>query len=333
MEDEMNYKAQQVLYTSDEMHGAIKHVLSDPFPGEERVVIVAYLGDGAEAYLPNPKGLKIVCALQAPATSPEAIDRLCKREALVLKSNRLHMKVYWSSRKGCVIGSANASDNALGKNGLKEAGVFLPEGIVDIERLLRVAKPSEITSKEMRLLRRKGDAITAALGREPGQSDKATTFLDWFDSKGRTNWKLGWWDDDDVEVAKSAKARALREYGQAETDDMLNVAKGQATMNDWLLCFNVITGADVKWMYVDFVVPVAKVDKKAYEKDFPFQAIQVKSLKRHANPPFQIDAAFKGAFRRAYRLFIERYGVVTLTNSKKLVPPKEWLQMIKNEFG
>src|SRR2546430_10883751 len=51
------------------------------------------------------------------------LDRLRRRKAKIFKSERLHMKVYWSSRKGCVICSANASGSALGGSSQKEAGV------------------------------------------------------------------------------------------------------------------------------------------------------------------------------------------------------------------
>jgi hypothetical protein len=55
----------KILYTSAEVHDAIKALLSSPAIGEQRVILVAYIGKSAEAFLPHPDGLEIVCALQA----------------------------------------------------------------------------------------------------------------------------------------------------------------------------------------------------------------------------------------------------------------------------
>lgn len=117
----------RILYTSADLHEAIKAILDSPAIGERRVVVVAYVGRKAEAFLPHPQGLEIVCALEPGATSAEAIVRLRERGAKVWQAERLHMKVYWSSRRGAVVCSANASAGALGRSGLKEAGVWLPK--------------------------------------------------------------------------------------------------------------------------------------------------------------------------------------------------------------
>jgi hypothetical protein len=95
------------------------------------VALVAYVGGEAQAFLPDPNGLELVCWLQPGATDALTLGRLKKRGAILFKSKKLHMKVYWSSRKGCVVCSANASGNALGGGGLIEAGVRLPPGAVD----------------------------------------------------------------------------------------------------------------------------------------------------------------------------------------------------------
>jgi hypothetical protein len=125
----------EILYSSGELHDAIKKVLADPKPHDRRVVLVAFVGGNAQAFLPDPKGLKIACWLQPGSSDALTIDALRKRGAKIYKSERLHMKVYWSSSGGCVICSANASGGALGSGNHKEAGVWLPPGKVNIERL------------------------------------------------------------------------------------------------------------------------------------------------------------------------------------------------------
>src|SRR5437762_14119761 len=97
----------RVLYTSAEIHDEIKRIFTRPKKNERRVALVAYVGEQAEAFLPDPPGLTVICALEPGSTSPDVLDRLNRRGATVMSSERLHMKVYWSSLRGCVICSAN----------------------------------------------------------------------------------------------------------------------------------------------------------------------------------------------------------------------------------
>ena len=47
----------------------IRDRLSDqPQPGDRRVALVAYVGGEAQAFLPDPNGLELVCWLQPGAT-------------------------------------------------------------------------------------------------------------------------------------------------------------------------------------------------------------------------------------------------------------------------
>ena len=128
-----------VLYSSAAIHAKIKSILGQPKNGERRVAIVAYVGEHAPAYLPQPKGLSLICCPAPGATSAAALRRIMHAGANVRFAERLHMKVYWSQARGCIITSANLSSSALGASGLKEAGVFLPPGSVDIDELIHRA--------------------------------------------------------------------------------------------------------------------------------------------------------------------------------------------------
>ena len=181
----------EILYTSADVHTAIKFVLGAPQPNERRVALVAYIGSKAEAFLPNPDTLEIVCCLEPLATSAIALNRLRTRGAKIYKADRLHMKVYWSSIKGCVICSANVSINALGKGGLKEAGVLLPPGTVDVEKLLSESKPSPISNVDLRSLQYKSDILQASVGnRSKNKKSPNLNFQEWFQSKSRTTGSL-----------------------------------------------------------------------------------------------------------------------------------------------
>jgi hypothetical protein len=141
-----------LLYTSAEIHTCIKRLFGQPSADDKRVALVAYVGSDGEKYRPHPEGLRLICNPSAGGTDPDTLRSLLKRKATVEISDRLHMKVYWSKNRGCVITSANASSNALGKGGLKEAGIWLPSRAVDVGRLIRYAQPRKLRESDLRQL-------------------------------------------------------------------------------------------------------------------------------------------------------------------------------------
>ena len=90
-------KPTKILYSSAELHDAIKDVLAEPQSHDRRTALVAFVDGAAEAFLPDPEGLEIVCWLQPGSTDALALERLQKRGAKIFKSERLHMK---ASRRG-----------------------------------------------------------------------------------------------------------------------------------------------------------------------------------------------------------------------------------------
>lgn len=316
----------EILYSSTQVHVAIKQLLENPKPKERRVAIVAYVGGGAEAYLPNPKGLELICCLEPGSTSAVTLARLRRRGARIRKANRLHMKVYWSSRKGCVISSANLSTNALGKGGLKEAGVLLPAGAVDIERLVQKARPKPISSSDLRNLRRKADSLAATLGSKNTRTqDPICTFMEWYEERGRSNWKQAAWKARGLEFAEVVKSYAKSTYGVAEPEEVVGVARSQVADGDWLLLFGVPNGAEPHWVYVDRVFRVPRSDKVAYDASYPDQAIQVHPARTYGPAPFVIDRRFRAALKEAVR----GYGWRHLFEAKSLRPPERWLKLIR----
>ena len=314
----------KVLYTSGDVHKSIKHILSNPAPKERRVVLVAYIGLTGEAYLPDPERLQVVCCLQPGSTSALTLSRLSRRKAKVMKSERLHMKVYWSSTKGCVICSANVSRNALGKDGLKEAGVVFPANVVDIDSLLRQAAPKSITPADRRKLKRNSD-ILAAKSRVQGPKEPSESSLNWFEDSGWRPWKVGWWDQDDAKSPKVAKEISKSRYGIADPDGDITIKKSQVVEGDWLLCFGRDGGPE--WMFVDFVAKVPRTDKARYNAHYPYVAVQVHEAKYYPTPPFAIDAAFKKALKES----IKEFGWENL-EAKTLHPKKKWLRILSSKL-
>jgi hypothetical protein len=77
-----------LLYTSADLHDAIKRTLCSPGAGERRGAVVAFVGAGTEAFLVQVRGLEIIFSLTPGATSAEAL-RLQQRGAEIGQSPRL----------------------------------------------------------------------------------------------------------------------------------------------------------------------------------------------------------------------------------------------------
>src|SRR5262249_52487710 len=134
---------------STEVRSAIIDLFGDG--ATDRVAISAFVGDGADAYLPYPKGLRLICSPTPGATNPRTLRLLMSKGVTVEFVDRLHMKVYWAKDRGAVVASANLSTNAMGIGSLKEAGVLLPPNEFHIERILKQLRPRPAKSELRRL--------------------------------------------------------------------------------------------------------------------------------------------------------------------------------------
>jgi hypothetical protein len=309
----------KILYTSADLRGAITEILARPTPSERRVVLTAFVSGQAEAFLPNPKGLEIVCWLQPGSTDALTLGRLRNRGAKIYKSERLHMKVYWSSRRGCVVCSANASGSALGGGIQKEVGVLLPPKIVDVQRLWAYAKPRLINKGDLQRLSDLGGTVPR--NNTTGSAERPPDFVEWYNLAGRRAWKLGWWDAEG-ESAEAAVKTAREVYGVKEPYFNLDVKKQHTHPRDCLLMFGLPGVTNLEWMNVDFVVKVRK-SEPAFDKEFPFQAVQANVPKAY-RPPFRITNSFRQAFKKA----VKAYGWKRIERIRSTKPPKELLRKI-----
>ncbi len=316
--------ASKVLYTTNALRSAIRGVLEEPQRGDRRVALVAYVGGAAQDFLPDPQGLKLVCCLQPGATDALTLGRLKVRGAELFKSKKLHMKVYWSSRKGCVICSANASGNALGGGGLIEAGVWLPPGAVDVDKLWNAAKPVPVDRNDLK------DLATKTPARKPpgshGSVAMVPSFREWIETDRLRTWKLGWWDATGGGWSKVAEEKARTSYGITKPEDFLLFAEGQANAGEWFLAFDVREPTEAKWFLADFVINVPQEDESAYNADWPYQAVMLRPLKNYEPPPFKLDQSFRNAFGFAVREF----GENKFQNLKDLTPTRRFINLIKD---
>jgi hypothetical protein len=315
-----------VLYSSAAVHSKIQRLFANPSPNDRRVVIVAYVGADALKLLPHPNGVQVVCCPEPLATSHIAVRALLRKGAKVQFADRLHAKVYWSRQRGCIIGSANLSRNALGAKGLKEAGVYLRPGAVNIDRLLAAVSPRKITQSELEEMARETRKAVAR-GNKITIASKPSTFLDWFHAPLRDrSWKLSWWETSRATFAKVDREMARNEFGVTGPYEFIEaVTRQQIRQADWLLCFKIVDDeriATLSWMFINFVVNVPRSDP-AHDADFPHHAVQVLPLRYYPDPPFELTSKFKTAFRLA----AQAYGIARLKALVRLHPPETLLRM------
>lgn len=294
-----------LLYSSAEIHSRIKRLLGQPSAGDQRVALVAYIGGDGERYLPHPKGLRLICNPSAGGTDPDTLRQLIKRGAKVEISDNLHMKVYWSRSRGCIITSANASSSALGRSGLKEAGIWLPAGKVNIQRLIQYAHPRPVKESDLRQLDKKSREHKKNVSERIHKRKSAPEFLRWYSSPHRSDWKVTWTDNEVTGTANTVKEQTSTEYGHKEPHLWVSVGKNRIHRNDWLLSFAFTTRGvkAVHWMYVDFVVKIAPKEKRYYSRGWPYHAVQVNPSSKYPLPPFQITAQFRKALAAAIRAY------------------------------
>jgi hypothetical protein len=320
----------QILYKSSEIHARIKSIFSKPHKNDRRLALVAYVGKDGDSYLPSPKGLCVICSPTAGATNPDALRRLLQNEAIVKFSDALHMKVYWSRQRGAIITSANASSNALGKSGLKEAGIWLPPGMLNIDKLLKYAKPRNLRATELRKLDVQTRSFAKRFGGPYVTREPVPVFLEWYKSKYPTLWKINWGDEIVVGDSAAAKQETLTEYGRRQPYTWGSVAKGRVKPNEWLLSFffrkDQVT--QLQWKYVDFLVKISSKEKKYYNKNWPYHAVQVHGLAKYPSPPFRITSQFRKAFSRA----CASYTFEKIRGSRSDRPSEKLLKLIHEEI-
>lgn len=323
----------KILYTSAQVKKTIAQLFSSS--KGRRVAITAFVGNGAEVYLSKPKGIELICWPKAGGTNPNAIWELKRRRGVtVFFADSLHMKLYWTEDKGAVVTSANLSTSALGAGGLKEIGVFVPRGKINIDRVLESVKYRPASDYEISKLEIAHKDYWKRNPASAVRTSKAKTFPQWHEIS-KPSWKLSpMFYVDNIRLSANAKAILEEEHGVAKYYNLTNLTKMEGEYfreNDWLLTFNQEreSKSPIFWTFVHHKVKVSPSDKKSYDREWPFQIIQVSSLRAYEQPPFQIDKCFKRAFRTAIR---EYGGVQKIEDAKSRRPSIKLLELIFKNY-
>jgi hypothetical protein len=312
---------ERILYTSQDVRKAIIHLFSSS--KGRRVAITAFVGDGAEAYLPKPMGLNLICWPKAGGTNPNTLRILKKGRVKISFADSVHMKVYWTEDQGAVLTSANLSTNALGSGNLKEVGIFLSPGELDIDRLISSIKTRPMRHSELLKLDRK-HTIYVIRNRIKTRS-KAESFGEWYNLPYRQEWKLYCWIERGGAISLKAKEISKNIHGVSEPKSVLYACKGEYIIRDCILSFalKMNSPSQLEWVFADHIVRVSRSDKKAYDTNFPYQVVQVWPNKTYP-APFRIDNRFKDAFVKAVR----KYGASRIEKPKLTKPPKRLIDLI-----
>jgi hypothetical protein len=289
--------AVRVLYTSTEVRSAIIDLFRDS--RNERVAISAFVGNGAEAYLPSPKGIHLICSPTPGATNPDALRLLMSKGVRVEFVDSLHMKVYWAKGRGAVITSANLSTNAMGSGGLREAGVCLGPNELDIKRVLRglERRPAR---PELRQLDRAHDEFHIRNGWK-GVKRPRRSYVEWYKSSGRKRWKIFFYSKVDYDLSRKA-TEDIRDEFNKKPHDWIWSRLPRVQQNDWVLCGFTLGGRlrRLYWLFAERVVPVPKSDEN-YDREYPYEVIQIHGAKHRPPPPFSIDKRLVKSLRQVLR--------------------------------
>ncbi len=310
----------RVLYNSSEIRKEIIRIFKSY--NERRVAISAFIGEGADAYLPTPQGLQLICWPKAGSTNPDMLRELIKRGVDVFFADDLHMKLYWSESQGAVLTSANLSTNALGSGNQKEIGILVSSKDIDIDHLIASIQTRHASKNELQELDRLYKSYVVRNPHEFKYRHRAMSFAEWYESPFRKEWKLGWYGEYGP-ISSIAKERAMREYGVNEPKDWLNACEGEFKEGDWILSFKLIRlPRQLQWISVDDVVSVPKSDK-AYEKEYPYQVVQTHPNNCYPQPPFRIN---NKKFMKAFSNAVQKFGVDKV--KKVITPPNDLIKFI-----
>jgi hypothetical protein len=318
-------KMTKTLYNQSDIYHAITTLFKAPTV--RRLAVTAFVGSGAESYLPNPRGLTLVCWPKAGATNPQMLRKLMKAGIEVRFADRLHMKIYWAEGRGCVLTSANLSTNALGSGNLREVGVLLGPHQLDIDRILRSLDARPANDKEMKQLDRAHALYVARNEMRAGRAQN--TFAQWLKMPMRPPWKLGWADSYGT-LSKTSKQNANDEFGVRNVTNWLSSRKGDFNEGDWILHFMLAKDipTEITWMFCHRVYQVPRKDKE-YNKVYPSEAVQVYSLDRYPGCPFRTDKEFKRAFKAA----VKQFGANLIRVAATTKPRAEFIRLLATELG
>ena len=333
-----------VLSTNFAICNAIQKLLGAP--SRRRVVISGFVGAGAEALIPKPEGVEVYCWDREGATNPQAVRALLQHRAKVFFAPGLHAKVYWAEGKGCIVGSANLSQNGLGKDGLHEVAVQLPPRSFDLNGFLRRLKLTTVTEPVLndfeercrRYRGRNGGKELLSPPRGARRPHKRTpTFAEWMAMDYRMPWSL---EVTDMYFNEREETEIVHRGVMTDEDleagvDYWTGQKGMTTPGRWVLFVEVTPngrGFKTCWSCADDQIPSRRLGPGLQEDSAPWFAIQRSETKHFGPVPFRVEAP---AFQAALKRFLKAHRAMNNERACALAPngqlkPKHLSELLRS---
>lgn len=313
----------ELLYTSSDVRKAVVKLFR--YSSGRRVAISAFVGKGAETFLPKPEGIELICWPKEGGTNPDVIRDLIKRGVIVKFADSLHMKLYWSEDQGAVITSANLSDNALGSGDLKEVGIKFGPGAIDINRILKSIDARDVIDSELKQLDKRHKRYWRNNQESVPRRSKRRTFLEWLELPYPPDWKIASWEstgpfaEEAIRISKEEYNVSPQRFLGAKIDDYEE--------DDWVLTYREKKPCDVEWLYVNYIVRIHR-NEKAYDRNYPRQIVQVWPLSKYSQQPFRVDKEFGRAFSEA----ISQFSDSEKEEMDACNPSKRFLSLIRKYY-
>ncbi|MBL6985372.1 MAG: phospholipase D family protein [Candidatus Thioglobus sp.] len=308
----------EVLSSSRRIADEISRILGDE---GERIITVAYIGDNALDYLPNPDNLVIYCSTDIPGTNPFSLRELKNAGVVLCEVSNLHSKVYWSASNGVVIGSANLSNNGLSASGNHEVSVSLPSKSFDMKTYVKGLRSTPIDFKRIESLENKYNLyVSKNKIKRTGVVRKKNSYLEWSNTHG-PKWRIYVWTEEG-DIPRDVKSTLNGEHPGSEYYDFMHTQKDGAyklggfvlnVKENWI-------GDELESVseYSWFIPEIKIMSEQRNASEFPYYWISLNGNDPH-HVPFNVkQKAFQKAFAECYMDCAKRgKSVVNSKNKNK----------------
>jgi hypothetical protein len=315
----------QILSTSGQIAEKVNRILGGD---AERIIAVAYIGDNALDYLPNPEKLVVYCSTAIPGTNPFSLRELKNAGVELYEVRKLHSKVYWSSSNGVVIGSANLSNNGLSENGNHEVSVLLQPGSFDMRAYVKGLQSIPIDFKRIEALEKKYNLyILKNKIRRIGAAKRSAGFTEWHGNHGPA-WRIYVWNEEgdlprDVKsVLRSGHPEFdFYDFMQTERDGAYDLGGFVLNVRENWKGDELMSVSDYSW----FIPEVKIMSGQKNASKLPYYWISLAGGNVH-HVPFDIEQKnFQDAFNKCYVDYVKRSKPVM--NSKN-IPNSKFLSYV-----
>jgi len=299
----------------------------------QRIITVAYIGNNALNYLPDPETLIIYCSTDIPGTNPFSLRELKNAGVQLHEVRKLHSKIYWSAKNGVVIGSANLSNNGLSEHGNHEVSVLLPSGSFDMPAYVKELQSTPIEYKRIEALEKKYNLYTLKNKiRRAAAVSKKISYTEWHGNNGPV-WRIYVWREEG-DLPRDVKSTLYSEHPGLDSYDFMQT-EGDGAYEFGGFVLNVKEnwkGGELKSV-TDFSWFIPEVKMKSEQKnaaEFPYYWISINGGNEHQTPFDVRQRAFQKAFNKCYLDYAERSKSVAnrknIPNSKFLANVAEHMQ-------